>query len=345
MQLEAENRDLEGRFVALTRCVPQLVWVSRDGGHWTWASSRWADYTGQASETSQGLGWYAAVHPEDHAATRAAWARAVCSGVLDVEHRLFSPDRFSPDQPVEPRWFHTHATPLPAVEGQEREWLGFATDVHEERSQAKQRRLLLDAMHHRVGNILALTRSVARRTVRESGTAEDYILHLDGRLDAISRTHVMMMANPESGVGLVHLVADTMRAHAAHEGEQVRILGPAFLLRDKAAEWLGLAIHELAMNAVEHGALSVPDGRITVAWRVEPSEAGDALRFEWLEENVPMLEASPQRSGFGTELIKCVLSQELGTAASLAFSPKGVRCTIFVPISAGIEAMEAGSLD
>ena len=335
MQLEAEIANAGAHFVTLTERVPQLVWLSHDGGDWTWASSRWTEYTGQTAEESLGSGWYAAVHPDDRAATQAAWEQAMRSGVLDVDHRLLNVDR-----PAEPRWFHTHGMPLPAVEGQEQGWLGFATDVHDAKVKEERQSLLIDEMRYRVGSILALTRSIARRTVRESGTVEDYILHLDGRLDALARTHVMMVANPQAGVGLDHLVADALRVHAAREGEQVRIAGPALLLRDKAAEWLGLVIHELAMNAVEHGALFVPGGRIFVTWRVEATEAGDALRFEWLEENVPMPASTPQRSGFGTDLIKRVLSRELGTAASLAFSPHGVRWTISVPVAAGVAALE-----
>ena len=335
MQLVAEDTTFRQRFAALTEDIPQLVWVSHDGGQWTWASPRWEAYSGQAPEASHGLGWYEAVHPDDREATRAAWRRAVGSGVLEVEHRLLCAEHAG-----EARWFRTHGTPLPPVGEQTREWLGFATDVHEVKMQEERRRMLLDAMRHRVGNVLSITRSVARRTARASGTVEDYVLHLDGRLDAIARAHLMMMVNPGAGVGLEHLVADALRAHAAHEGEQVSISGPALLLRDKAAEWLSLAIHELAVNAVEHGALSVPDGRIEVTWRTEASEAGEVLRFAWLETNVPMPDASPWRPGFGTELIKRILNQELGTEASLDFGPQGVNCTIIAPMVAGVASLE-----
>lgn len=338
MQLEIEDMDARVRFVALTERVPQLVWLSKDDGHWTWASPRWTECTGQTAEASLEHGWYAAVHPDDHAATQAAWQQAMRSGVLDVDHRLVNVDR-----PMEPRWFHTRAKPLSAVEGQEQGWLGFTTDVHEARVREEERRRRLDDARRRISNVLALTRLIARRTVRDTDTVEDYILYLDGRLDAIARTHVMMMADPEAGVGLEHLVADALRVHAAREGEQVRMAGPPLLLRDKAAEWLGLAIHELAMNAVEHGALSAPGGCIAVAWRAEAgcAEAGASLRFEWEEEMpMPMPPSAPQRSGFGTELITCILRQELGAAASVAFNPHGVRWVISVPVVAGITVLD-----
>lgn len=329
MQLAAENVALKHRFATLTNGIPQLVWLSHDEGDWTWASPSWTAYTGLTAEASNGLGWYAAVHPDDRAATRDAWHQAVQGSTLDVEHRLLSPDR-----PGDARWFHTHGVPLPGIEGQEREWIGFATDVHEVKLQEEQRRQLLNALHRRVGNILSLTRSVARRTARTHCTVEDYVLHLDGRFDAVARTHAMMMANPDANVSLEHLVADGLRAHAAHEGDQVIMSGPTVLLQPKAVEWLSLAIHELSMNAVEHGALSVPQGRIAVTWHVEAVGAGSVLRFGWLEAGVPMSDASLRHRGFGTELIECILRQELNATASLSSGPYGLCCTITMPLTA-----------
>ena len=339
MQLADENVALKHRFATLTNGVPQLVWLSRDEGEWTWASPSWTAYTGLTAEASSGSNWYAAVHPDDQAATREAWRQATHGSVLDVEHRLLSPD-----QPGEARWFHTHGVPLPGIEGQEREWIGFATDVHEARLREQQRRRLLDALHHRVGNILSLTRSVARRTARTHCTVEDYVLHLDGRFDAVARTHAMMMANPDATVSLEHLVADGLRAHAAHEGEQVIMSGPEVLLQPKAVEWLSLAIHELAMNAVEHGALSVPHGRIAVTWHTEAVGAESVLRFGWLEAGVPVSDAALQRKGFGTELIECILRQELNATASLGPGPHGLCCTITMPITPDT-AISAARLD
>ena len=286
--------------------------------------------TGLTNEMSFGFGWYAAVHPNDHSVTRAAWQHAMHSKVLDVEHRLLDLN-----QPGEARWFRTHGSLLPAIEGQENEWFGFATDVHEEKLKEERRRQTLDVMHCHIKNILVLTRTIARRTAGTHDAVQDYVLHFDSRLDAVARAHVMMAAS-DGSVGLEHLVADGLRAHAAHEGDQVHISGPPVLLRGKAVEWLSLAIHELAMNAVEHGALSHPGGRIAVTWRTETSQAGTAVHFEWLENEIPVPAAPMRRRGFGSEVIESLLSQELGIQASLAFDRREVRCTITMPVTADV---------
>lgn len=317
------------RFAALAEHIPQLVWMSHDGGHWTWSSPRWAAYTGQTAEVSQDLGWYEAVHPDDRAATQNAWQEATLCGVFDVRHRLLGADGHH-----EARWFHTRATPLPAS-GHRREWLGTSTDVHEITLLEERQRRLLAALRPRVNDILTLVRAVARQTVGTSETLEEYALHLDSRLDAVARAQAMMARDPDGSVDFVHLVADELRAHAAHEGERLQVSGPPFRVWGKAAELLSLTLHELAMNSVKHGALSVPRGRIAVTWRLEKAAAGEVLRFEWLETGVSVPEAPPRRQGFGTKLIEHTLGRELGAEAALSLSSAQVRCTITLPVPTG----------
>lgn len=316
-------------FVALAESIPQLIWTSHDGGHWTWSSPRWAAYTGQTLEVSQDLGWYEAVHPDDRVVTQKAWQEAVLCRVFDVRHRLLGANGHH-----EARWFHTHATPLPGS-GQEREWLGICTDVHEIALLEERQRRLLDALRSRVSDILVLVRSVARQTVSTSETLEEYALHLDSRLDSVARTQAMMARDPDGSVDLGHIVADELRAHAAHEGEQLQVSGPPFRVWGKAAELLSLTLHELAMNSVKHGALSIPQGRIAVTWRLEKAAAGKVLRFEWLETGVSVPEAPPRRAGFGTELIERILGRELGAQATLDLSSAQARCTIALPVPTG----------
>jgi len=210
------------------------------------------------------------------------------------------------------------------------------------------RRELADAEHrgkrlrgelqHRVRNLLAVIRSIARRTALASETAEDYAMHFEGRLGAIARAQAMVMRNPADCVDLGEMVAEELLAHAAHEGEQVSLSGPAIRLLGKAAETIALAVHELAANAVKYGALSGSRGHIAVTWGVEQKnaqsgDAGQVLRLEWRETGVPLRSLPSRRKGFGTELIERTLAYELGATGSLGFGHDGVRCTVVVPLA------------
>ncbi len=329
MQQEANRFGPKQLFTALTERIPHLIWTSQDNGQWMWSNPRWTAYTGLSAEASQGHGWYAAVDPIDRAATVAAWQKATDCGVLEVEHRIVGAGR-----PHETRWFATHGEPLPDVAGQNRSWLGTCTDIHETRLLEERHRRLLDVTQQRVFNVMSLTRSVARRTAKASASLDDFALHLDSRLDAIARTQTMLGRDPEAGTDLGQFVADELRVHAAHEGEQVHVSGPSVPLKGQAAGLLSLAIHELAMNAVEHGALSMVQGHIAVTWGIEKAANGPVLRFEWLETGVVVSNSSPRREGFGIDLIEHTLKQQLGATATLGFGHDGVCCTITLPVAA-----------
>ncbi len=208
------------------------------------------------------------------------------------------------------------------------------------RASEGQAKLLLAELQHRVRNTLAVMRSIVRRTAATSDTVEDYAAHLEGRIDAFARVQAAVTRDPTAGIDLEQLVSHELLAYAAHEGEQVRsIAGPPVRLRAKAAETFALAVHELATNAVKHGALSAPNGRVAATWRFdEAAEPEPALVFDWTESNLDGPVAPPARRGFGTELIERTLSYELGGSAVLNFRSEGLHCRIVLPASERIIA-------
>ncbi|WP_380069351.1 hypothetical protein [Dankookia sp. GCM10030260] len=99
--------------------------------------------------------------------------------------------------------------------------------------------------------------------------------------------------------------------------------GPDLRLKPRAALALSLALHELATNAMKYGALSVPDGRLRVAWRLE----GERALVDWEETEGPTV-APPARRGFGTTVIERGLAKEIGGGVALEFQPEGLRYRI-----------------
>ncbi|MEH3119642.1 MAG: sensor histidine kinase [Methylorubrum populi] len=188
---------------------------------------------------------------------------------------------------------------------------------------------------HQVRNTLAMMRAIIRRSAETSDSVETYTAHLDGRLDAVARVLNALMRNVPDGIGLHSLVADELLVHLAREGEQVAISGPSLRLRPGAAEVFSMAIHELAVNAVEHGALTVPQGRIRVTWTVSPPAAPETrprLTFAWTESGLGTLAPTPAHRGFGMEVLERSLRYELKADTDLAFEPDGLCCTISLPL-------------
>ncbi|MDH2347640.1 CheR family methyltransferase [Bradyrhizobium sp. SSUT77] len=196
----------------------------------------------------------------------------------------------------------------------------------------ERQRLLLAELQHRVRNTLGVVRSIARRTADSSSTVEEFASHLDGRLNAFARTQALVTRDPEGGVDLEYLAVEELLAYNAREGEQVRVTGPTVRFQSKAAETFALAIHELATNALKYGALSRPIGRIEISWRIEQSAEPAQLVFEWRERGGPPV-APPPHKGFGTELLERTLAFEFKGQTTMAFNPKGLQCTITIPLS------------
>jgi len=109
-------------------------------------------------------------------------------------------------------------------------------------------------------------------------------------------------------------------------GPRSEIEGSDVTLTPKDAQNFSLALHELATNAVKHGALSRPDGRIEIAWAVHGDDGGRVLSFHWQERGGPPVVA-PSRRGFGTTLLKATFSE-----VRFEYAPEGLMCDIDLPL-------------
>ncbi|AWI89538.1 histidine kinase [Methylobacterium sp. DM1] len=225
-------------------------------------------------------------------------------------------------------------------------------DVRIEELEAENRRLrrFLDEtglpaeLRHKVRNTLSMLRAIIRRSAETSDSVETYVAHLDGRVDALARVLNALMRSVPEGIGLHSLIADELLVHLAREGEQVAISGPSLRLRPGAAEVFAMAVHELAVNAVEHGALTVPQGRIHVTWSLS-SPAGPAgtpqqLTFIWDESGLENIPSTPSHHGFGLEVLERSLRYELKAKTVMTFEPEGLHCSISLPLSPQMTLIE-----
>jgi two-component system CheB/CheR fusion protein len=330
VSVEKGLQENQRRLRSLVEGIPQLVWRATAGGNWSWCSPQWSAHTGLPEAESQGHGWLRALHPDDRPVALEAWQRADEGEILEAEYRIChaAEGRY--------RWFQTRAKPVRDDEGRVVEWLGTSTDVDELRRMEEHQRLLMAELQHRGRNMLSVIRSLIRRTVRASSTVDELAMHLDGRINAFARVQAAVTRDPGRGIDLAQLIADELLAHTARENERLRMEGPTVQLRPKAAEILGLAIHELTTNAVKHGALSLPQGSIDVTWRIEDPQ----LILDWQESGGPRV-AGSRRRGFGTELLERTLPYDLGAKVTQNFGPKGLHCRIELPLTDRIVVRDA----
>ena len=108
--------------------------------------------------------------------------------------------------------------------------------------------------------------------------------------------------------------------------------GPAVALPAEAAQPLAMAVHELATNALKYGALSAPEGRVSIAWQLDGGPTG-LLRLRWVEMGGPAVAGPPDRRGFGSQVLDGIVRNQLGGTVTLAWKASGLVCAIEVPLS------------
>lgn len=202
-------------------------------------------------------------------------------------------------------------------------------DITERRKADQTRQLLIGELNHRVKNTLAIVQSFATQTARSSTTIGEFLASFNGRLQALSETHNALTDENWSGARIGPLITSQIAALAG-SGDRIALSGPDVFVPPQAALNMTLVLHELATNAVKHGALSNPDGSVQITWRVE-GHAPRQLVLTWTERGGPKVVA-PVRCGFGLSLIERTgRLPHLSTA--LTFAPEGIACTI----SAGLD--------
>jgi PAS domain S-box-containing protein len=321
-QAEARLRENEERFRILATSIPQLVFRSRGDGNRTWGSPQWVEFTGLSLKESVGFGWLDAIHPDDHELTHSAWRDAATTGDYYVEHRV----RRQSDG--EFRWHQTRARRVEGDEIMSGDWVGTMTDVHDLRGLKDRQQMLMAELQHRTRNLLAVVQSIANQTLRTSTSLETFGSEYSSRLRALGRVQGLL-ARAEANVDLRDIVNSELAAHVnSSKEDNIRIEGQSVALPAASAQALGLALHELATNAVKHGALAQDDGKLDVVWKVSPD---GRVTLNWNESGVNMPNKErPKRKGYGSELIERALPYQLNAETKLEFATDGVRCAITV---------------
>lgn len=247
-------------------------------------------------------------------------------GLLDAEFRIRRPDG-------EIRWLVSHTLVRRNAANEPLEMIGLNWDITGRKQAEQHQQLLLFELQHRVRNTLSVIRSIIRRTAETSSDKDDMLMHLDGRVDAFARVQAAVTRDPAKGLDLAMLVADELRVAGASEGPRLSIAGVTVWLAPRAAETIGLAIHELTTNAIKYGALASHQGRLAITWAIERDGAEPTLQLVWTERQVEGVITAPAHRGFGTEILTRTLPYELQATTDMQFRPDGLSCRIAVPLA------------
>ena len=228
------------------------------------------------------------------------------------------------------RWHDLHIEPLHNDGGDIVGLIGALVDVTERKENEAHLRLLLRELTHRSKNLLAVIQGMARQTARHAGSTEAFLKRFGARLQALAASHDLLVRESWYGASLTELIRSQLAGYFEPDSEQVTLKGDDVALKPEAAQNLGLALHELAVNAAKFGALSAPDGRVSIVWRRRTGSDGDALEIDWREQSGPKVKPR-RKKGFGSMVIEGNLARGLDAKVEMKFDAAGLQCHIVIP--------------
>jgi len=230
------------------------------------------------------------------------------------------------------RWHDLHIEPLRNEAGEVVGLTCASVDVTERKEGEAHLRLLLRELTHRSKNLLAVIQAMARQTAHHAGSVEGFLTQFGARLQALAASHDLLVRESWYGASLNELIRSQLAGYLDRSAPQVSIEGPPIALKPEAAQNLGLALHELAVNAAKFGALSVPTGRVSITWSQPEMTTGSTITLEWREQLGPKVKGR-RKKGFGSMVIERNLARALDAEVNLEFDPDGLRCHIVIPAS------------
>lgn len=213
-----------------------------------------------------------------------------------------------------------------------------ARDITERRRAQERQKLLLREMNHRVKNLFTLAGGVVALSARSARTPQELATNAQKRLAALARAHQLTLpvlgedeSQPSPPTTLPTLVHAIVSPFIDQEGgdERIGIAGPPVPIGSTTLTSVALLAHELATNAAKYGALSVPEGRVTVEWSVEQ----DRLLLIWREQGGPAVEKPPVAEGFGSVAMRLAVTAQLEGEIVRDWNRGGLVVRLSVPLA------------
>lgn len=192
---------------------------------------------------------------------------------------------------------------------------------------------LLQELDHRVKNTLAIVQSISRQTLRATPSPEAFAEVFEERILALSQAHELLTRRAWGRAQFHDILDKALAPFSADLAERFDIIGPALSFSAETSVSVHMTLHELAVNAAKHGALSTPEGRVVIRWSVEEAASPPILSLTWREVGGPPLPGAPERRGFGLQMIQRGLARDLGGKATLDFAPEGFVYALRAPLS------------
>lgn len=268
-----------------------------------------------------------ALHPDDRYLVGKFHELAETQDSFTSEYRVVLPDGGL-------LWLRGHGRVVARTpDGKPHRLVSIVADVTQRKAAEEHVQFLMHEISHRSKNLLTVILSIARRTAQTVTTIEEFESRFGQRLQGLAASHDVLVNNSWQGAPLADLLRQQLLPFADVHGSRLQLTGPEIVFKAEAVQAVGLAIHELATNAVKYGALSIPTGKVSVSWTLEKNtSATDELLLNWVEQEGPPV-TPPARKGFGHMVIGEMIERALSGKVTVKFATEGLKWSVLIPVT------------
>ena len=206
-------------------------------------------------------------------------------------------------------------------------------DITERKANEERIQALMRELAHRSTNLMTVVQAIARTIGRGSASLREFQSKFDARLLALAKSHELLARQSWAATPLRDLVREQLQPFVPDNSLALDVEGPEAHLSVDVTQMVGLALHELATNALKYGAWSTTDGRVSVSWKLESSDSEPlCLVLTWRERGAPLPKPST-RKGFGHIVLYDLVPKSLAGRTKGEFLPEGFRWAMSIPAS------------
>ena len=296
-------------------------------GRWLEVNQRLCDIVGYSREELQARTYQSITHPDDLPANLGQM-RKMRAG----EIKIYNVDKRYLRRDGSTVWVGLTVTPQCDDLGQPLYFIAIVRDITVRKDAQDHQQFLMRELAHRSKNQLAIIQGMVGLTARNAASIDAFQKAFSQRIQGLAVSTDMLISQNWAATPLAELVRRQLKTFAT-DSARLTCEGPPAWIGAEAAEAIGLAVHELATNALKYGAWSQPAGTVSVRWTIERDGAeAPRLRLSWIERGGPPV-APPTRKGFGSIVIERMVAQKLDGTVELAFTPEGLSWILTLPAS------------
>lgn len=195
--------------------------------------------------------------------------------------------------------------------------LATVVDISARKRAQEHQHLIIGELQHRTRNLFSVIQALIRSSLRDAKTIAEAGYILNGRVTALSQAYTLLAEGAWEGASLAKILS----AQSILDTKRVTVEGCEITLAPRAAQQFAMIVHELATNALKYGALSVPDGRVSISGKIDRYDGSGSFVFSWEESDGPQV-SSPTKRGFGSAIL-LEAAQQFGSVA-MKYPPEGV---------------------